>query len=239
MLELLTGGSHSQAFKQVPLLGYNFDKDISTSGSTITAKSGGVIEAIGSGAELAGYTKTNRNLNTVTTITPAAAAAAIGTGDFTLEFYVWLSAVPNNYTTVFSVKFANGKYILVQFGDAGFGNRMQFCVNPVNNNAEAYSVPLTRANALNAWRHIAFVRKDKRCKVFINGVQTNMASGTSSNYNLADYAASYDLSGAVTSVTMGGSPSSPWDIYIPEFAIFSGAKYNANFTRPIGPIVSL
>lgn len=234
MLEMLTGGAvRTQPLNPVPILGYNFDQGKSTSGATTTAYSGGSIVSFGVGGELAGYTKGLRTLNTIATLAPLQAASVIGRGDFTLEFYAWFSVLPGVYHTVFNIAFPGNLNLMVRFGDAGYGQRLQFCLNI----AEVYSTPLTQQSIVNKWRHFALVRENKRCRVYIDGVQTNLALGVSTAYTAADFLADYDLSGTITAATLTGTTAAPADTYMPEFALYQGAKYRNNFTRPIGPMV--
>lgn len=237
MFEIMTNGRHGQTFNPTPILGYNFDKAKSTSQPDATTYSGGAITTLGTGGELSGYTKALRLLNVQATLNQVPALTTLGKGDFTFEGWFWFSTVPANYQTIFCLRWPNKGDILIQFGDAGFGYRLQASMGAAFSAANAFSTQQTRSTFLGKWHHLAFVRKDNVCRFYIDGVQQSLASGISTNYNVTSFSGDYDLTGNLSLLLLGSNTSQPTDMYATEFALYNGAKYVANFAPGPGPLV--
>lgn len=239
MLELLTKGSNSSPpVPTVPIIGYNFDRGVSTSVPSGTSYSGGTIQTIDSGSPLAGYTNTVRTLNTQIALTNTAINTELRTYDFTAEGWFWFSVIPATYQTIFLLRWSNAD-IYFGFGDSGFGYRLHSGMRGAFSASELYSTTMTRTTAPNAWHHYAMVRKNGRVSFFVDGIKQMLASGTSTTYNITDYNGVYDLNGTPSIRQLGGYSGSVVDMYCPEFVVSTGAKYTANFTPPTGPIVPI
>jgi hypothetical protein len=232
MLEMMYSGAKT-VVAGAPLLGYNFDQGKSISSPLNTGYSGGIIEKHGSGGEIAGYTQSLRCVNTFANLTPLTALDALGTGDFTLECYAWMSTIPNDYYHLLLFQFKNGKYITIRVANSGYGSRMQVGID-IGNGAN-FSPNVTGTSLRNGWHHYALVRKNGKCRFFIDGKLQMLAAGTATTYTAKEFDANFDLSGGLTAATIGKANSGTGDIYMPEFVFSSVAKYTEDFTRPTGP----
>lgn len=97
---------------------------------------------------------------------PNNAAFAFGTGDFTIE--CWLYYIIGGSTDRFIVDSGNGSNFLLRYGG---GTTLQFYANS--------SLKLTQAVALqNAWNHIAVVRSGTTYTMYINGSVVNTGTGS-------------------------------------------------------------
>lgn len=146
----------------------------------------------------------------------------IGTGDFTLEAWVYTltSDTVTNYRAVMFIRQATSNIGIYQYGTtlcfwAGSARR---CT--------------TGTISYNAWHHVAVTRSGQTIRMFLDGVKSD-----------SDYDSAVDISNAsgVTgykSLCIGGNSSSleTWYGYIDEVAVTVGtAKYTSNFTPPTRP----
>lgn len=236
MLEILTGGSPGASFNPIPILGYNFDQNKSTSGADATVVTGGTIVDIGAGSPLTGYSKALRLLNVGATFNQTAALTQLGYQDYTFEGWFWFSTIPSNYQTVILLSWAS-QDICIQFGDQGFGFRLQSSMYARGGTGYNYNTPQTSQGMTGKWYHFAMVRKSGKVRFYVDGVHQMFASGTTMTYPLEEYNGAYNLTGNVTTRALGGAYRTPTDMYIPEVALFIGAKYVKDFTPPVGPLV--
>jgi len=141
---------------------------------------------------------------------PSNAAFALGTGDFTVEAWVYHTGAVNQAI----VSFNNFHFV---YGIAGY---LRFF------NATSPSViDATVSYIDNAWAHVAVVRSGANITLYQNGV--NVGSGaTSVNYvNTAN-------------INIGAyiGTASFWQGYIDDLRITKGvARYTSNFTPPTAP----
>jgi hypothetical protein len=145
----------------------------------------------------------------------AAQAQGFGTGDFTIECWVYItsSTVANNgiYDCRYSASAtgpliynipASGLYVFYNGSNVITGS------NPT----------------INTWSHIALVRSSGVTKLYLNGVQTG------SNYTDTNNYTSGSNSGVVGAIYDG---SGSFNGYIDDLRITKGyARYTANFTPP-------
>jgi hypothetical protein len=159
---------------------------------------------------------------------------AFGTGDFTVEAWVHVTsnstvAGPFTYAnspTIFSANYGNSGFTL-RFADAGFGYRLQASLD-VSSLSDTYSVNVDQAFCLNTWVHVAFTRSSGTCRIFVNGSQKNMASGTSSSFVLPSFDSTVNVTG-LTSSSIGTNFLG----YIDDLRVTKGvARYASDFTRP-------
>jgi hypothetical protein len=146
--------------------------------------------------------------------TPSSSDFNFGTGDFTVEMWVYFTAA-GNVPTIFDTRSADGDSGLVIYRNSG--------------SAYAFSAGLARASASgvvnNTWHHLAVTRSSGSVRVFVDGV-----SGTA-----ATYSSSITCPG---SLTIGHKSASNQTIpgYIDEVRITKGvARYTSDFTPPSEP----
>jgi hypothetical protein len=156
---------------------------------------------------------------------------ALGTNDFTLEF--WLNipvdvAYPTNY---WLWGWRNGSAscpALSLGGVSGGGNTLLF---------GGYGVSLSNPNAIpaNTWTHVAIVRSGlgtNNLKMYINGVQVAQSSTTQSF--------TYTGTQPVGANPSGDGSLYPSNVYFSNFRIVNGtAVYTAAFTPPTSPLTAI
>lgn len=229
MFEILTiSKSRGWVPGTLPLIGYNFTSG-STSSPATTSYSGGSLVTVG-GNPPTPYTKGLRCLNVSSSINPGSALADLGLKDFTMEAWVFLSASDTDYLNILSASFDNSYGITMRFGNSGFGNRLQCHIAGNYSTSFVWSTSFTKSSISGRWFHVAFVRKDQNCRVFVDGVQQGLASATNTNYSSMTFPGNYSLNGtpSISLSSAGGTK----DLYTAEIAIYSGAKYVNNFTPP-------
>lgn len=143
----------------------------------------------------------------------ATPSMALGTGDFTIE--AWVYPLSNNFEVIdFRPNSTNGAYPAIYCDYGTFGYH-------VNNTFQIYGGTVT----LNAWQHIAVVRKNGTTTMYLNGVSVGSFSD-GWNYLVGAGRPVIGVNGYATYVNaMNG--------YIDDLRITKGyARYSANFTPP-------
>jgi hypothetical protein len=144
---------------------------------------------------------------------------AFGTGDFTVEAWIYANALNGERGFIQTSATVGGLQTSYTDGIAIFAN------GPGNGLvAQVGGVSLSSGNVIttNAWYHVALTRNSGSCRMFINGVL--VAGPTTNASNLAG-----------TNVCIGGyyNTSFLWNGYIDDLRITKGvARYTANFTPP-------
>jgi len=146
---------------------------------------------------------------------PTSADFAFGTGDFTIESWLYPVFPPNGYPICI---YTNQQPMDVGLSIAQYGNN-----NIYINVAGSYinSGPNTLPD--NTWTHFALTRSGTNLRLFINGTQVATTVTNSTNVTCAP---NYP--------TIGGN-SSGWDYkgYMDDFRVTKGiARYTSNFTAP-------
>jgi hypothetical protein len=152
---------------------------------------------------------------------PSNTAFAFGTGDFTVEAWVY-QTIANEYPTVFEI------------GNHASSTGIVFLVNATGA-AKIYSGAFYGSNAttLNGWNHVAWVRSSGVLKVYVNGIGD---AGTAFTNNLTD--TSIITSGTSRSFSPGLNYQ--YAGYITGLRAVKGAAvYTANFTPPTAPISTI
>jgi cysteine-rich repeat protein len=143
---------------------------------------------------------------------PQSSAFVFGTGDHTIEAWIWWDGT---YSATGRVIYATGgSGSLDQFGIwSGFG----VIWGGVYSNTAANYPPV------NQWSHVAATRQGTTIRIFINGVLT--ASG--------NQAAAIGRSNAAAVIGFRGDGWHPWKGYIDDLRVTKGvARYTTNFTPP-------
>ncbi len=140
---------------------------------------------------------------------------AFGTGDFTIEAWVYPLAAWSTYNAIFFTAVVNGVF----FGkvSGGFGLRASEVADLIS-----MSPPST-----NTWTHVAVSRQGTNLRVFVNGVLGNTVTN---NTNFVAGAAS------IAADSVGGAS---FNGHIDDLRITKGvARYTANFTPPTAAFVN-
>lgn len=148
---------------------------------------------------------------------------AFGSGDFTIECWVWFNSITAN-TTIMRMDSGSG-YNGILFGH---GTNLGCYVTSAGAGWDLVSnQPLTGATGLNAWHHVALTRSSNTFRGFVNGSQTFSVTSSLSIYqpNPMVRIGSANPNGAIA---MNG--------YIDDLRITKGvARYTSNFTKPTAP----
>jgi hypothetical protein len=145
------------------------------------------------------------------------AAFAIGTGDFTVEGWVYPDSAYTTFNYIFAVPVTGGLVFYVTGG-----NLVVRTYNGVDLLSSS-TIP-----ALNTWTHVAATRSGTTLRIFVNGVLT--ATTTNST--------NFPQGGAL--VGNDGTNAAPWLGYISNFRLVKGtAVYTTNFTPPTAPLTAI
>ena len=143
-----------------------------------------------------------------------------GTGDFTVEFFVFFYSL-TTYQTPMSAGYSNdsgGMFIQTGNGDGKFQFR---------SGGSALVSETTSDDEANKWYHIAFSRQSGTLRVYRNGVQTGTASN-STNLNRTG------------NILIGSANDLNIDGLLSNFRLVKGTSlYNSNFTPPASALTAV
>ena len=160
-------------------------------------------------------------------ITPANPVSNLGTGDFTIEMWVYLTNSEATTQTIMggdlSTQSASTNTIQIWYNNGGSRNKISFNVygNPRFDSSSSVSI--------NNWMHLAFTRSSGTFRMFINGTQE--ASGSLPN----------NLSNNVFVVGRGyiSFNQEYFNGYIDDLRVTKGvARYTSNFTPPTSALLA-
>jgi len=140
---------------------------------------------------------------------------ALGTGDFTIEFWINPSTINSAFKALFDTRTSNANNPLVWIRDS---NVIYYYTN------SADAIIGTTTLATNTWYHVAACRSSGTTKLFLNGTQqgSNYTDNTSYTADILVIGQRFNL------------VATPWyHGYMENFQILKDvAKYTANFTPP-------
>jgi hypothetical protein len=147
-----------------------------------------------------------------------------GTGDFTVECWIYLITNVAGICAVWSNYSSFGAGSLSLFAGHNSSNNNLFIIAH-NGGFPALSSTTTVNSRLGLWTHLAVVRSSGQIKLYVNGV----SEGTPFASTVAlDGVGSYFWVG-----TTGDSPAANPNCYIDDFRVTKGvARYTSNFTPP-------
>ena len=141
-----------------------------------------------------------------------------GTGDFTVEAWVYLPATQTQFAVI-ACQASTGNAWYLSFGT---GNTVTF-----SNYATSY-ITSSSAVSNNTWSHVAVSRSGTSLKMFINGAEVGSATNSVSL-------------GVTANLFVGfNSATQYFNGYLSNFRIVKGtAVYTANFTPPTAPLTAI
>jgi hypothetical protein len=144
-------------------------------------------------------------------------ATTFGTGDFTLEFWIYFNAV-NNSTVKFIYDMRNSGATSASFLAQEVGNNWTYWNGAGTSISSGFTSSTFTAST---WTHVAICRSSGTTRFFAGGTLANSASDTSNYANSTlTFGARYSISDALNG-------------YIDDLRITKGfARYTANFTPP-------
>jgi hypothetical protein len=153
-------------------------------------------------------------------------AFAFGTSNFTIEFWVFVPAVPSTAYIQFDFRptTTNGAYPYVYLNPDML---LRYYVSSLDR------ITATTAIVLNTWNHVAISRSASVTKMFLNGVQQGSNYSDTNSYLVGTNRPAIASSG----YTLGQYPLNG---YISNFRIVNGtAIYTAAFTPPTLPVTAV
>jgi hypothetical protein len=144
-------------------------------------------------------------------------AFALGTGDFTVEAWVYPTSAYTTYNYVLGVAVTNGLVFYVT------GGNLVVRAYDTGDLLSSSTIP-----ALNTWTHVAATRSGTTLRIFVNGVQT---ASTTNSTNFAQGSAV---------VGNDGTNAAPWYGYISNLRLVKGtAVYTSAFTPSTTPLTAV
>ena len=154
-------------------------------------------------------------------------ALELGAGDFTIESWVYLTALPSStFGQAFIAKWnaSNYSYLAGTFNNSG---TMQLAFNYTTNGSTAVVTRVNASITTGNWFHTAYVRSGGSLKIFLNGTEVTSSATISGTL--------YDGTEAVN-VGRSGDNANYVTGYLSGTRIVKGtALYTANFTPPTTP----
>ncbi len=170
------------------------------------------ITAIGS---YAGYFDGSGDYLTIST----GSSVAFGTGDFTVEFWLYFVAVDPDFDIFVATSTMNIGFYQAQ----GWGLTYN---NGIGGFPGSYKIQSGVTPPLNTWAHIACCRASGVTRLFVNGVQAGSSYTDTTSY-------------AAGTTTVGNSGYSP-NAYISNVRILNGVGlYSGTFTPPTSPLAAV
>jgi len=141
-----------------------------------------------------------------------------GTGDFTIEFWLYLNTVSADQTIVSHLSSTSSVNPHIYYSN---GTTLRYYTNSADR--------ITGSSlSINTWYHIAVCRASGSTKMFINGTQSGSTYTDSNNYGTTaplGIGTYWSAGSPVTTSTLNG--------YLDDLRITKGyARYTANFTAP-------
>jgi hypothetical protein len=144
-------------------------------------------------------------------------ALNFGTGDFTLEAWVYATTTLGDATCIFTAETTGG----MMFGTNGSAGSGVWAIGRKNT---AWDYSSSTVPALNQWQHVAVCRSGTSVRIFINGVQSGTTGTNSTAYNLG-------LGGTVV-----GYQVNYMNGYFSSIRATNTALYTTTFTPPSAPL---
>jgi hypothetical protein len=161
---------------------------------------------------------------------PNNAAFSFGTGDFTIEAWIYTTLPGNTYgKTIFDTRpdDTNGAYWTIGISPSGILSATTMTTG---------GVTLSTASAMpfSQWVHFAFTRASGVLNLWVNGVSVASASGNSDNISSAG------LKIGSNAFRNSGASDTYFNGYLSNARIVKGtAVYTANFTPPTAPLTAI
>ena len=157
--------------------------------------------------------------------TPDNVGFQFGTGDFTLEAWIYLISKPRSFAVIIATDtstFTTGSYYFI----VDSSNKLQFGGAGLSISALVSASTISTGQ----WYHVAATRKSGTTRIFINGTLEDTETGDTHSYNYSTNNLLIGRNGWNDSSTQG------FYGYIDDVRITKGvARYDATFTPPTVP----
>jgi hypothetical protein len=149
----------------------------------------------------------------------------MGTGDFTIEWFQYMTAGGGSAERIFSIGTYASASIAVSFEGSDASRIFYAWISSANN--------IASGNYLNQWIHFAICRSGTSLRVFQNGTQIGTTLSNSTNF--ADATNTLRIGNETTTSTVAA-----YSGHITNFRWVKGsALYTSNFTRPTAPLTAV
>ena len=162
--------------------------------------------------------------------TPSSSAFSFGTGDFTIEYWVYVNSGTNN--GIFQLSDTAGGLKPSQANSLAMNIFTNNAVS-IYANGTSYQAP-NNTLPYNSWTHFAIVRSSNVTKLYANGSLVTSIGSSGSITDNTNYTGLY--------VAVGGYYSTSYLMtgYVSNFRIVKGtAVYTSNFTPPTAPLTAI
>jgi hypothetical protein len=123
---------------------------------------------------------------------------SIGSGDFVIEEFLKMEAAGASYSVALSCS-----NLVIRFGDAGFGGRLQVGVN-TSILSGVWNCALTRSSFIGTgWRKLTFNRIANVCRFYVDDQLQSLAQGTSTSYSSTSFNGAYTIPSAIPYIGSG------------------------------------
>ena len=140
---------------------------------------------------------------------------AFGTGDFTIECWVYHTAAIDAGDGIFQISTGSGGYNGSDSNTLTLQTSGSKYMGYANDATADYLTP----NIINKWTHLALVRKSSVTNLYVNGVKSSTNVSDSKNYT-----------GTYLGIGIYYGTSYVWQGYMQDFRVYKGvAKYTSNF----------
>ena len=161
--------------------------------------------------------------------TPSNAAFAFGTGDFTVECYVYITDASKLYPTI------------LEIGNHANTDSLAFWIQEGANNlvpkiwsSSAVNAANTPKLSMNSWNHIVWQRTTGNLKIYVNGVGSSTVAFANNLTNSTNISIGYPAGNGGLIANYG------YIGYISNLRIIKGqAIYPSNFTPPASPVTAI
>jgi len=149
----------------------------------------------------------------------------LGTGDFTIEWFQYLTSGGGSAERIFSIGTYASASIAVSLEGSDASRIFYAWLSSANN--------ISSGNYLNTWNHFALCRSGTSLRVFQNGTQIGTTLTNSTNF--ADATNALRIGNETTTSTVAAYKG-----YITNFRWVKGsALYTTNFAKPTAPLTAV
>ena len=165
-------------------------------------------------------------------------AFAYGSGDYTIEFWFYLTAgsatLGSVYQNLFRSVDSNNYGPSIRFGNGGYNYMLQFATADVGLGTYQRNANFTQTQAVNTWSHVALVKNNNLVRMYLNGnLQLTAGGGSPTSFTAPYYTDEYN--GVLPNAANIGDRSYA---YISNLRVVKGqAIYTGNsFVVPTSPL---
>lgn len=151
---------------------------------------------------------------------------AFGTGDFTVELFIWLNGSPAQFDYIFDMRSSSDLNYTWALSFNYMGSATNDELQWASNNTSPNAILRAVYPSLNQWVHIAVCRSGTTTRMFYDGTQVAINTSDSADYRNTGYQGY---------IGCRHSLESHIDAYMDEIRFSKFARYTSNFTAPTEP----